>query len=593
MHPNANQMKKFRLQLISFILPGNSGMLNLNISKPVRAVLKVTGVIILLLLIDACHSFYKVRTTPEAQSETLTSLKQLNKNFVFHSEFAALTLNNIIVGDDSIWGDYESVYTFPSTGHSFPAPNSSNRFVKKKGDGRLLNEVHLYTRQVQKNILPGITLYAAALNDIYRLDVYNFDQGRTILSWVMGAVGGYFAAGLTVMLIALLGLAISGDSCPYVYVNQGDQFGFAGEIYSGAVYASLERNDYLYLPGLVEENGNYLLKISNELDEVQHTNLAELLVIDHPENSRVLFDKYGNCQTADNIRPPISATSLSGADILQVVGNKDSICYSGIDPGIEIPLTGGVSLTFDLPPDVNSCKLFINARNSIWLDHVFHEFHGMLGAYQETWTKRQDKADPQNFINWALEQKIPLSVYVQNQGEWKFCDYFNLAGPMALKEDVLALDLKDVHERPLKIKLEAGTCFWEIDYVGMDYSTDFTPVITTVSVEHAFTEDQVNVTELLNRDDSAHYVQPETDNVALLSFPVPAARNVERTVILHSKGYYHINRESDGIPKVARLNKIRKPGQFSLYSRDLLKSELDKLKVQSALSFVQGSNGKK
>lgn len=388
-------------------------------------------------------------------------------------------------------------------------------------------------------------------------------------------------------------MAISGDSCPYVYVNQGDHFGFAGEIYSGAVYASLERNDYLYLPGLVEENGNYLLKISNELDEVQHTNLAELLVIDHPENSRVLFDKYGNCQTADNIMPPISATSLSGADILQVVGNKDSICYFGIDPGIEIPLTGGVNLTFDLPPDVNSCKLFINARNSIWLDHVFHEFHGMLGAYQDTWTKRQDKADPQNFINWALEQKIPLSVYVQNKGEWKFCDYFNLAGPMALKEDVLALDLRDVHERPLKIKLEAGTCFWEIDYVGMDYSTDFTPVITTVSVEHAFTEDQVNVTELLNRVDSAYYVQPETDNVALLSFPVPAARDVERTVILHSKGYYHINRESDGIPRVARLNKIRKPGQFSLYSRDLLKSELDKLKVQSTLSFVQGSNGKK
>jgi hypothetical protein len=578
---------------MSFILPGRCETMNLNSCKPVQVVWKVFAVLALFQFLGGCHSFYKVTSLPQFQPGTLISLQQMNKVFVFHSEFAAMVMKNITVGSDSVTGEFAGPYVYPSTGNNFPAPNSSNMYRKKKGDSRILNEVHVYIMDIMKTRLPGVTRYAGGIKDIYRVDVYDPDKARTVLSWVLGAIGGYFAAGLAIGILGIIGLAIGGNSCPYVYVNQGDHFGFAGEIYSGAVYASLERNDYLYLPGLVEENGKYLLKIANALDEEQHTNLAELLIVDHPDNSQVLFDKYGNCQTASLIRPPLSATTLSGTDILKVVCCKDSICYCGNNTADQIPLTDGIMMTFDVPREVDSCKLFLRARNSIWLDYVFTKYHGMLGVYQGAWTKKQDNSDPGKFNAWALDQKIPLTVYVQNNGKWKYCDYFNMAGPMALKEDVLKLDLKGIKDRPLTIKLEAGTCFWEIDYAGLDYSPGFHPGITTVAVENACTEDQVNVSELLNHDDSKYYVQPEKDNVALLSFPVPPVKDAERTLILHSKGFYHINGKSDGIPKVARLNKIRKPGQFTLFSRDLLQSAMNDLKRKSEICSVMDANGGK
>ena len=69
------------------------------------------------------------------------------------------------------------------------------------------------------------------------------------------------------------------------------------EMYGGAIYSSLERDDYMPLPNLKDFNEEYQLKISNELQERQYTNLAELVVIQHPENSSVIIDKNGTIQT--------------------------------------------------------------------------------------------------------------------------------------------------------------------------------------------------------------------------------------------------------------------------------------------------------
>ena len=152
------------------------------------------------------------------------------------------------------------------------------------------------------------------------------------------------------------------------------------------------------MPRLVAENGKYLLKMANEQQqEVQHTNLMELLVIDHPLNSKILMDKYGNCQTALECISPMAATNFTGTDILDFVRFKDSVSYCGTPPGSEIPLTDGVIMSFKLPEGIDSGKLFIRARNSIWLDNVFKEFFGLLGNYQDDWIKWKKNPIRRNF----------------------------------------------------------------------------------------------------------------------------------------------------------------------------------------------------
>jgi hypothetical protein len=579
-------MKNFYPFLVLLLLRKLSAIVKAIKSGPVTRFLFFVIPVLAFVFIAGCHSFYKVKTIQNPQSNSISSLPYMNKNFVIHSDSIVFVMNNIAIGNDSIKGNYVGGYKFPFNRYSFPEPNSTNRYWNRKGDGWIINEVHFYIQNLKKTILPGITQCSFAVKDINRLDVYDKDKVRTTFSWIVGIVGAFYGGLLAFYGFLFLIIALSGGSCPYVYVNNGNDFVFAGEIYSGAIYAPLERDDYLLLPGLVSEDGNYLLKMSNELHEVQHTNLTELLVFDHPANMQVLVDKYGHYQTAVEKKPPLTATNFMGTNILDIVRYKDSVSYCGVPPNSEIPLTDGVIMTFDLPEGVDSGKLFIRARNSIWLDHVFKEFHSMLGGYQDTWTKNQNNSDPKKFIDWSMNQKIPLSVYIEKNGKWAFCDYFQMAGPMALKDDVLALDLKGISEGPLKIKLESGHSFWEIDYAVMDYSNNYQVRITNVSLDKAVTEDGENVSGLLNRDDSEYYIQPENDNVADLSFSAPAITDSGRTIILHSKGYYQINQESKGIPRIAKLNQIRKPGQFLEYSRDLMKAAIKDLYEKEGLGLV-------
>lgn len=535
--------------------------------------LKVIAILVTISLISGCYNFYKATTRSSGEPVIISSLADMAKNFVVHSATEVFLVNYVSLANDSLKGIYVGNYIFPYRVNTFPDENSNNRYVKKKGDTRVLNEVHLYVRDTLQRLQNKVSF---PLKHIYRLDTYDRNSGRTAISWIFGFVVGVFATYAAFILILVL-FVMLGGSCPYIYVNTGDGYAFAGEIYSGAIYAPLERHDYLPLPHLIAENGNYKLKITNELKEVQYTNLTELVVIDHSSNSEVLLDKYGNYQTATELNSPVSALNFSGENILKTVNEKDTLSYSGVLRDNELPLTDGIIMTFDHPDAIGSAKLFLRAKNSLWLDYVYKKSHDLFGGYYDNWTKKQNKSDPQQLRDWALNQKIPLSVFVQKNGEWVFCDYYNMAGPVALKDDVISLDLKGIDKGPLKIKLESGAYFWEIDYVGVDYSLNIPVSLTTVKIEKAITNNEVDVTGMLKYDDLKYYIQPENTNLADLSFPVPPSRDSKRTIILHSKGYYQIISEGRGLPRVKKLKSIREPGQFLEYSRELMKSEIDRI----------------
>jgi hypothetical protein len=584
-------MRNFNSFIINLMFPGWINNCRALKARAVGSIFKITVSFLTFFLIAGCY-YYKVNTVIHPLSESIASIQNTGKVFVVHSGERVIVIDSLSLGNDSIAGIYIQDYILPYRYYTFPIANSSNRYWRNRGDTPMLNEVHFYLRNVKTIPKSGIP-FSFAVADIDRLDVYKNDTGRTALSWIFGFIGGFFAA-WAAFIAVLIGIAFLGGSCPYIYVNTGNGFDFAGEIYSGAIYAPLERNDYLVLPQLVAENGKYLLKMSNEQQqEVQHTNLMELLVFDHPLNSKVLVDKCGNFQTAFEMISPLSATNFGGTDILDFVKHKDSVSYCGTPPGSEIPLTDGVIMSFKYPEGINSGKLFIRARNSIWLDNVFKEFFGLLGNYQDDWIKRKNKSDSKELLEWSLDQKIPLSVYIERNGMWEFCDYFNIAGPMALKEDVLALDLKGIRDSTLNIKLESGSYFWEIDYAGIDFSTNVPVKITKISADVAVSDNGVNVSDLLNQDDSKYYIQSETGNLAELSFSVPDCTDVERTVILHSKGYYHMILETKGLPHLAKLNTFRKPGKFPEFSRELMKSAFEDLNDKGVLGiFAESSKNK-
>jgi hypothetical protein len=298
------------------------------------------------------------------------------------------------------------------------------------------------------------------------------------------------------------------------------------------------------------------------------------MIFDHDYGQNVLVDKNGSPHSISNTLQAVSAINLKGENIKELLEKEDDLIYIGDDPSKDPPLLDGAILTFDVPPHVNKVKLVIEAKNSYWLDFVYQNFRDMLGISYEMWMKKQENGDPKKMEDWSLSQNIPLSVYVKVEGEWKFKDYFNSVGPMAFKKDVLELDITERGEGPVQIKLEAGSYFWEIGFAELALHDDMDFQVQTISLKEAMDEEGKSVKEALLHDDELYYIQPEIGNEASLVFPVPDREGKDRTLVLHSKGYYEILLDPKGAPKLKALKEIRKTGNFNVYSNQLMQDML-------------------
>jgi len=441
------------------------------------------------------------------------------------------------------------------------------------------------TRQVKTPDLKAVDLYVNGYNkindkeisfklgDVKRIDytVSEIDIGATI------SAGFGLVAGAFVLLIFVLAIA-KGQSCPFIYTYEDGQYKFIGEIYSGATYPSLERHDYLALGDLESTDGQYRIKIANKVKEIQHTNLAELVVVDHPRDTKVVMDKNGTCQTLGSIQNPVKAVNLRGKDVSLELSKQDTLSYSGEGAPDQQAEKDGVVLTFERPAGAENAKLLIKAKNNLWIDYTFKRFHELFGSYYHKWEERQLKVPGDSISSWMAAQGVYLQVSLKKNGIWERVDQFNLPGPMAYREDVLALDISGAAPGPLEVKLEAGTLFWELDYAGIDFSSNTEVKTTVVTLSQATTNQGTDVASLLTADDDKYYSQPEIGDEAVLTFAAPAAAGMSRSVFLHSKGHYQILQDPKGRPDRKYLEAFLQPGRLNRFSLELLTAGLQGIK---------------
>ncbi len=302
-------------------------------SKLLRRGLIGLMMILLLNFIVGCY-YYKVTTTYQPPNVELVKLSDLGKKFIVHQNYYIYHVQAVTFLQDSLELVLGSSYHQNQEDISPVKPNDVKKYHKKKGDARLLNEVHMY---VNLDVGKSDSIWMVPHSSIERLDVYNHSTKHTTGYSILFGIAMLPVAYVAVMALILLVMLLTGNSCPFIYTWNGTDYEFAGEIYSGAVYPALERHDYLLLTGLVEEDGEYKLKIANQLEEIQHTNLLELVIFDHEAHMEVLMDKYGSAHAISEPIAPVSAISLMGADLLPVIEKEDDLIYLGSDPTRDPP----------------------------------------------------------------------------------------------------------------------------------------------------------------------------------------------------------------------------------------------------------------
>ncbi len=466
---------------------------------------------------------------------------------VYHLRYAKLNKKQT-----ELWGVVEPL----------PEDHQYYRFVKEKGStryapnkGHPTDEVHLYTTSLKQEADNTVVIPVPSIN---KIDYYGADAGRSSGEALVATIG--------ILAILVIIVAATKNSCPFVYTYDGHGYRFEGEIYGGAIYPNLERDDYLPLPGFKPFNNLYRLKISNYLHEVQHTNMADLLILEHPDSIRVLLDKRGVPHTIQSAQLPLAATSGPGNDLRSRLGEIDNDSYLFDDGTTDQEDVSQLELTFKKPPSVTQGKLVLKATNSYWLDYLYGRFNKEFGTYYPRFVEKQGKESAEKLNAWAMDQHIPLSVSIKTGKGWAPVGHFPVMGPLASRELVMPIDLSQVDGDTFTLKLEAGFLFWEVDYAAMDFSPNIPLAVKRIHPDAAVDELGMDVTaSLLNRDKD-YLVQPEIGNEATITYPFNGDSTRTRSVFLHSSGYYQSTVRFTNKPNWFTLYSFRKKGSFSRYS---------------------------
>lgn len=523
-----------------------------------------TGFFIMASL-ACCHNFYMATSANTASvSQTSTSinkLKQQNRFFILRSGDRSYYMKALSLIEDQKTLN-ATLDTLPTDHLLYLTHGRKGKMLYKKStlDEEVLTEVHLFISK-DTSIQPGN--YSLSLDKVQKIEVVEKDKQRTTGSYIIGSVGYTIGA----IAVAAIIVAAIKSSCPFVSAYTNNEFALQGEIYGGAIYPQLTRDDYMPLRMQPNANGTLQVKISNELQEKQYTDFADLLIITHDKNSKVLSDEKGNLFEIRQPQSPVKAWTTNNADALTSLLQANDNRLLHFDDTLATDAGNYVITKFTKPANVQKAKLVLSLKNSYWLDYLYGEMAKGFGSYYNTYIKKQHKTPVEKLLKWTKDQKLPLEISIKTNDGWKKITDLTTIGPLATREVVIPVDLSGINNESVEIKLSSGFMFWEIDYAAIDYSDNKNFEVERVAPSVATDEAGKNVLFLLEKKDGIYLEQPVPGNMVTLQYKCkPQAENTSRSYILSTRGYYEHVRDFKGSPKIAFLNQFKQPNAFPIFS---------------------------
>jgi hypothetical protein len=377
--------------------------------------------------------------------------------------------------------------------------------------------------------------------------------------------------GVTVLTLGVIAVikAATKESCPFIYSWDGKQFVFDGEPYGGATMHSLERTDWSELEHLQVAHGQYRLLLTNEVDETQHTNSLELLVVDHAPGTTVVIDREGR---AHAFREPVrlaAAHDENGRDLLTWLREKDHASWY---PRLEDYATtdslrdtrSHITLEFVRPAGVQKAFLLSTAATGQWGSHMIRTMLGMRGDRVQDFYAAINGSDlyRQQLYEWnRREELFELHVEVRADSGWERQDFIPGSGPFIAETRAIPLDLSRVSGERVQIRIHPPIGFWNLDCFQLAWR-DETPNVTTVPLRAGVGERAQAVLEALRSADDRYLDFPTTHDREELVFDAPpSVKGLERSVFARTRGWYEVHLHGTGPPDVAGLERLaNEPG---------------------------------
>lgn len=518
-----------------------------------------------------CRYFMVSKVDPNT-TKYLDEIGELYKYFVIHdSKENEWHLDELDLNEKEISG---KILKPDRDIHYFPY--RTRRYRPNEKD--IVYEAHIYLNNPPESFEEGD--FKIALEDLKSIYIIDKDTGRTVASFIFTTIG-VMAGAMVILLIVIL---LTKSSCPFIYVHDGEVFVFQGETFGGALNANLEREDFMPLPMLkVNADGDYKIRITNELKERQYTDFAHLLEVDHPLDSEVILDSQGNPRLMKKTEQAVAAFSDKEGDFdVQRFAETDNEFHFFTDLEKD---REAMILKFEKPKNTSEASLSLNVRNSLWLDYLYGKFLEKFGSAYNTWAEKHAQKPTEEQLEKIKENGFPLDIFIKNDdGNWELIESLPTVGPLIARDMVVPIDLKNHSGEMVEIKFETGFNFWEIDKALIDFTPQEDLKITRLLPENVKCNVPGNHQKLLAENDGNHMAQLNVGDVAELTFSSSEkpSETIKRSVFLHTKGYYELIRDFEGLPEIFELNKFKKAGHFMQFSRE---EYLNIIEPEEALAF--------
>lgn len=371
--------------------------------------------------------------------------------------------------------------------------------------------------------------------------------------------------GVALVLSALAAIAIATkESCPFIYSWDGEQFVFDGEPYGGATMRGLERTDWSELEHLVERDGSYRLLLTNEVDETQHTNRLELLVVDHPLGTRTVMDPAGRPHAFAHVQPLREAHDGNNTDLTHWLRDDDRVIWNpNLDRWVEqdslTETRDHITLMFDRPTGVSDAFLITRVATGQWGSHMIRSMLGLRGDQVGAFYAAIDSSTlyREQLMAWnRREELFELGVEIQDRDGWRPAAMAPGGGPFVLEARAIRLDLSGVDGETITLRVHPPVGFWSLNSFHLGWG-DQPLEPKRIAAHSAVTGAGADVRELLRADDDRYLDFPTTVDRAELVFDAPAlVPGQVRTVFAETRGWYQIHLHRAGPPDLAAIDRL-------------------------------------
>ena len=519
--------------------------------RKVQSTFSLFTLIVFLNFLFGC-SYYKVGSksvTPGPATKVIADNGKTNF-YVLHVGESLWQINNVKISDDEITG---SLVKLDSMAMHYYQKYQYNDRVKSV-DRRYVHQVHVHADKFSKR---G-DIVAVAGKDVTGVDVYDMNTGKTVASYL----GTTILLGLGTIIVTLL----IACACPHVYLYDGETYHLDNNLFTGATSPVLERDDHQLMPDYFKDSDSYELLVINEENERQLTNQMELIVAYHGEDTRIVPDQEGNLHTISNAMKAKRIVDDNDEDIVGLAGIEDDqghLFNTESKEGFS-----NVYATFTKPADAKNAKLVLKVKNNPWGGYVYNEFSKLFGRQYDNWVKRNHKKSKEEVMASLKGAGIPLLVSMRQGNEWKDIELVDLVGESSYNTLAIPIGRDLMDGENLEFRIRSGFMFWNLDYVGMDFSGEKEMDVQYLSVSEAVGNGKMDFREDLSFDDD-RYMEHVRGDTTKVTFRGLKTDSESRTIILHSKGYYLPTKEYEGKPARKELAKFRSDGHFSRYSKAL------------------------